>query len=90
LRLFSFGGYGLALAALALVVSGAIECPPKKAFLMKNKRLLAVSRSKVFSSYFFMAKMFSKKIFEQYVCENMALFTAKRASSTTEQEKSWA
>jgi len=28
LRLFSFGGYGLALAALALVVSGAIECPP--------------------------------------------------------------
>jgi len=28
LRLFSFGGYGLALAALALVVYGAIECPP--------------------------------------------------------------
>jgi len=28
LRLFSFGGYGLALAALALVVFGAIECPP--------------------------------------------------------------
>jgi len=27
LRLFSFGGYGLALAALALVVFGAIECP---------------------------------------------------------------
>jgi len=26
LRLFSFGGYGLALAALALVVFGAIEC----------------------------------------------------------------
>jgi len=25
---FSFGGYGLALAALALVVFGAIECPP--------------------------------------------------------------
>jgi len=23
------GGYGLALAALALVVFGAIECPPK-------------------------------------------------------------
>jgi len=23
-----FGGYGLALAALALVVFGAIECPP--------------------------------------------------------------
>jgi len=30
LRLFSFGGYGLALAALALVVFGAIECPPKQ------------------------------------------------------------
>jgi len=28
LRLFSFGGYGLALAALALVIFGAIECPP--------------------------------------------------------------
>jgi len=28
LGLFSFGGYGLALAALALVVFGAIECPP--------------------------------------------------------------
>jgi len=27
LRLFSFGGYGLALAVLALVVFGAIECP---------------------------------------------------------------
>jgi len=30
LRLFSFGGYGLALAALALMVFGAIECPPSK------------------------------------------------------------
>jgi len=29
LRLFSFGGYGLALAALALAVFGAIECSPK-------------------------------------------------------------
>jgi len=28
LRIFSFGGYGLALAALALVVFGAIGCPP--------------------------------------------------------------
>jgi len=27
LRLFSFGCYGLALAALALAVFGAIECP---------------------------------------------------------------
>jgi len=29
LQLFSFGGYGLALAALALVGFGAIECPPE-------------------------------------------------------------
>jgi len=29
LRLLSFDGYGLALAALALVVFGAIGCPPK-------------------------------------------------------------
>jgi len=37
LRLFSFGGYGLALAALALVVFGAVECPPRSpTFLMKN------------------------------------------------------
>jgi len=28
-RLFSFGGYGLALAALALMVFGVIECPPE-------------------------------------------------------------
>jgi len=28
LRLCSFGGYGLALAALALMVFGAIECSP--------------------------------------------------------------
>ena len=28
MRLFSFDGYGLALAALALVVFGAIQCPP--------------------------------------------------------------
>jgi len=28
LRLFSFGGYGLVLAALALVVFGAFESPP--------------------------------------------------------------
>jgi len=29
LRLFSFGGYGLALAALALVVFGAYDSYPK-------------------------------------------------------------
>jgi len=41
LRLFSLGGYGLALAALALAVFvfGAIECPPFFAFFksMKNE-----------------------------------------------------
>jgi len=30
LRLFSFGGYGLALAALALVVFGAYDSYPKQ------------------------------------------------------------
>jgi len=30
LRHFSFGGYGLALAALALAVFGAIECIPQE------------------------------------------------------------
>jgi len=34
LRLFSFGGSGLALAALALVVFGAIECPPLNAICL--------------------------------------------------------
>jgi len=31
LRLFSFGGYGLALAALALVVFGAYDSYPNEA-----------------------------------------------------------
>jgi len=30
MRLFSFGGYGLALAALALVVFGAYDSYPKQ------------------------------------------------------------
>jgi len=37
LRLFSFGGYGLALAALVLVVFGAIECPPKLTHILSRK-----------------------------------------------------
>jgi len=37
LRLFSFGGYGLALAALALVVFGAYDSYPE--FLNKNQQL---------------------------------------------------
>jgi len=32
----SFGGYGLALAALALVVFGAIECPPNSTSLVSD------------------------------------------------------
>jgi len=36
MRLLSFGGYGLALAALALVVFGPIECPPALRALKKN------------------------------------------------------
>jgi len=50
LRLFSFGGYGLALAALALVVFGAIQCPhinplPSSNAVRKHKHL--------FQSFFF-------------------------------------
>jgi len=40
LLLFSFGGYGLALAALALVVFGAIECPPVKNTFYQTKTIL--------------------------------------------------
>jgi len=36
LRLFSFGGYGLALAALALVVFGAYDSYPEKSELVKT------------------------------------------------------
>jgi len=46
LRLFSFGGYGLALAALSLVVFGAIECPPKNySFLFRWSSLDGVTLS---------------------------------------------
>jgi len=40
LRLFSFGGYGLALAALALVVFSAIECPPFDSLFYKMQLFL--------------------------------------------------
>jgi len=39
MRIFSFGGYGLAHAPLTLVVFGAIECPPSftvKALALRN------------------------------------------------------
>jgi len=38
LRLFSFGGYGLALAALALVVFGAYDSYPTQ---LNEKKVLA-------------------------------------------------
>jgi len=41
LRLFSFGGYGLALAALALVVFGAYDSYPSEPFL-GTKLLISV------------------------------------------------
>jgi len=43
LRLFSFGGYGLALAALALVVFGAYESYPldRNHFIIFNDRISA-------------------------------------------------
>jgi len=34
LQLFSFGGYGLVLAALALVVFGAYDSYPNKTYLL--------------------------------------------------------
>jgi len=40
-RLFSFGGYGLALAALALVVFGAIDSPPKWFLLDSTSKIEA-------------------------------------------------
>jgi len=36
LRLFSFGGYGLALAALALVVFGAYDSYPSKPLVLRK------------------------------------------------------
>jgi len=44
LRFFSFGGYGLELAALALVVFGAIECPPRKSLAMLGSKLCSSQR----------------------------------------------
>jgi len=45
LRLFSFGGYGLALAAMALVVFGAYDSDPQWGFAL---RLGLVFRPNVF------------------------------------------
>jgi len=39
LRLFSFGGYGLALAALALVVFGAISIAPRSDYEVRMEEL---------------------------------------------------
>jgi len=43
LRLFSFGGYGLALAALALVVFGAYDSYPKMQPLISTEQQVLVS-----------------------------------------------
>jgi len=45
LRLFSFGGYGLALAALVLVVFVAIECPP---FLLVSEHTFFFPAARIF------------------------------------------
>jgi len=47
LRLFSFGGYGLALAALALVVFGAIECPQPLLSFLENINRTNAYKNKV-------------------------------------------
>jgi len=50
LRLFSFGGYGLALAALALVVFGAYDSFPLKTppafYLRKKKNIRRIKSAK--------------------------------------------
>jgi len=43
LRLFSFGGYGLAFAALALVVFGAYDSYPHIQYFVTDARFLCVS-----------------------------------------------
>jgi len=40
LRLFSFGGYGLALAALALMVFGAYDSYPNLQYLLQQQKIL--------------------------------------------------
>jgi len=53
LRLFSFGVYGLALAALALMVFGAIECPPNP-FVWHKMFFLAVKKN--LAAYYFVVQ----------------------------------
>jgi len=49
LRLFSFGGYGLALAALALVFFGAYDSYPSISFsLNPMKKLLSPKKMKLY------------------------------------------
>jgi len=100
LRLNSFGGYGLALAALALVVFGAIECPPK--FRNLIERILSVSPKLNYTPntlgcyglrYFFVDSCFGGF---QPKWVNIAAFARiarmrlpLRARPTFEQEPSW-
>jgi len=59
LRLFSFGGYGLALAALALVVFGAHDSYPIKTFKsgVENLKIGKIGIHPSSSSYFILAKI---------------------------------
>jgi len=51
LRLFSFGGYGLALAALALAVFGAYDSYPFPLF--PKREILGMARFQISRSYNF-------------------------------------
>jgi len=68
LRLFSFGGYGLALAALALVVFGAIECPPEKMGVTKIFATDGNSSCKCDIAYI-------SSVAEQLVATGLVIFT---------------
>jgi len=59
LRLFSFGGYGLALAALALAVFGAIGCILSSAWNVKVKghELMWLHSNPRFANKFYSTKL---------------------------------
>jgi len=50
LQLFSFGGYGLAVAALALVVFGAYDSYPKISSLPEKKSSPFIAFSPIFKA----------------------------------------
>jgi len=67
LRLFSFGGYGLALAALALVVFGAYDSDPFYCLIVLKLRVMAFLSFK-FSKLFLIALLI--KIFDSSLDKN--------------------